>query len=81
MDGYVTKPIRDADEARRSAHTIKGNLRTLGETPAAHLAERLEQLGKAGNLRQAADLLPALRQEVQRVLEQVRNFVASAASS
>jgi CheY-like chemotaxis protein len=67
--------IGDSATVQRSAHTIKGDLRILGESPAAQLAERLEQLGRVGDCRQAADLLPALRQETEGILVQVKDYV------
>jgi CheY-like chemotaxis protein len=74
----VERAVRESDAAtlRRAAHTIKGNLRIFGDTPAGALAQRLEELGMSGRCEGAADLLAGLRQQMQGVLEQVKNFLA-----
>ncbi len=43
----------DAAGVRRTAHTVKGSLSTLGARAAFEAAERLEMLGRCGNLAEA----------------------------
>ena len=52
----------------RAAHTLKGDLRTLGAAVPASRAEQLEALGRSGRLEDAATLLAPLTSEVNQVL-------------
>ena len=64
----------DVAELTRVAHMLKGELRTLGAVPAASLAERLEELGRAGGLHGALMLLAPLERELSRLLACVRSW-------
>jgi PAS domain S-box-containing protein len=58
----------DAAELMRAAHTLKGSLKVLGAVSAAGLAQRLEALGRAGDMRDAGDAGTSLSSEVDRLL-------------
>ena len=58
----------DAAELMRVAHTLKGALKVLGATAAAARAQRLEALGRAGDVREAGEMGAALGREVNRLL-------------
>jgi CheY-like chemotaxis protein len=60
--------LGDADKVMRAAHTLKGELRTLGAAAPASRAEQLEALGQSGRLEDATTLLAPLTSEVHQVL-------------
>jgi HPt (histidine-containing phosphotransfer) domain-containing protein len=51
----------------RAAHTLKGSSANLGAVPLRGLADRLEQLGRRGELATAAPLLAEAQAEFARV--------------
>jgi HPt (histidine-containing phosphotransfer) domain-containing protein len=57
---------RDAGELERRAHTLKGSSLSVGARRVADLSRALEQVGRAGDLTRAADLLPQLETELAR---------------
>ncbi len=57
----------DAPGAQRQAHTIKGAAANLGAPALRDVALELEQIGKAGRLGDAFDVLPRLETEFERV--------------
>jgi PAS domain S-box-containing protein len=59
----------DADTARRAAHTLKSNGATFGAGPFAELCRKLEELGRAGDLDGAPELLARAEEEWARVRE------------
>jgi two-component system, sensor histidine kinase and response regulator len=61
----------DHSEFARVAHMLKGELRTLGAITSASRAERLEQLGMAGCLDDAPELLACLRRELTALREEI----------
>jgi len=58
----------DAPALMRAAHTLKGSLRLLGARSAATLAERLEGLGRAGDLSAAPEVAGAFAEALARVV-------------
>ena len=66
----------DAKTARRAAHTILGNLRAIGSARPMQLAVQLEDFAKTGQLADMSEPLEALRQLVDRVYVELREFLA-----
>ena len=66
----------DADLLRRSAHTVKSNLRMIGAAEAAELALQLEMIGKGGDCNGADDLLLQLQRLTDAVLAELQTFLA-----
>ena len=58
----------DAGQLRRIAHTLRGALSNFGCGAACREAERLETLGRAGNLREAAGAVADLERHIQRLM-------------
>lgn len=54
----------DAPELRRSAHSLKGMMATLGATPGVNAAYRLEQCAAGGDLSPASSLIHECGQRV-----------------
>jgi len=67
----------DAVVVRRSAHTIKGALRTFEAARASDLAARIEEAGRNGNLGSAAGLVADLKLEITAVLKELAGFSAA----
>jgi PAS domain S-box-containing protein len=65
----------DAPTACRTAHTIKGALRTLGANSAGRRAEELEKPLRSGALDAANELLDVLISEVEVLLPEILAFV------
>ncbi len=65
----------DARSAHRSAHTLKGILRTFEVKAAVESAERVESLARSGTLANVDGLLETLRGQIDRVLEELRGRV------
>ena len=58
----------DAPAAERAVHSLKGMLLTLAAEPAAAVAERLEGMGREGDLRGAPEALDELRRHLERIV-------------
>ena len=58
----------DSKTLERSAHGLKGAMRSLGANRGADVAERLERLAHDGDLRLAADVFAALAEQTRAVL-------------
>ena len=71
----------DAKTFHRAAHSLKSSLRIFRLTDLVDLAQRLELLGKEGELHQARPLMPRLRQETERLLVAVGAYLRQAAPS
>jgi PAS domain S-box-containing protein len=63
----------DPAELMREAHTLKGPLKALGATTAAQLAQDLETLGRAGEIKGAPEMGAALAREVEQILVSVQS--------
>lgn len=50
----------DAKQVERTAHGLKGSVANFGAKPAVDAAYQIEQLGKAGKLEPAAEVLRSL---------------------
>ncbi|HUE16255.1 MAG TPA: response regulator, partial [Planctomycetaceae bacterium] len=67
----------DASLLRRSAHTIKGIMRTLGlEAPAA-LAAELEEMGRLSDLSAASPVLARLESGLDEILPEAKAFAST----
>ena len=58
----------DTGGVERAAHALKGQLATLAAEPAAAVAERLEMMGRVGDLEGAPQALSELDEELQRLV-------------
>ncbi len=67
---------RDAELLMRSAHTLKGNLRSVGAVAAIPEAREVERLGREGNLEDAQPGVLALERKVGEVLAAIRDHLA-----
>jgi HPt (histidine-containing phosphotransfer) domain-containing protein len=65
----------DSPTLARSAHTVKGLLLTLGASPAADVALRLEILARGGNLPDSGPALEELRSELTRTAATLRGIL------
>ncbi len=79
LDGAIA--AADAKLVHRSAHTIKGALRTFAATRPMKTCEKLEALGKAAELDHAEDLCTQLKQDVDNVICELERFASDAESS
>lgn len=66
----------DAHVVERAAHSLKGALATMAADAAAAEAFRLEQLGRAGSLDGAAEVLAGLERQVDEVTAALRAILA-----
>lgn len=62
----------------RTAHTIKGALRTFDATRPMRTCEEIEDLGKAEEPDAAAELLSGLRDDVDNVISELQRFTSAA---
>jgi HPt (histidine-containing phosphotransfer) domain-containing protein len=62
----------NASGVRQSAHSLKGMVACFAARPAQGLADEMEGLGKAGDLRKTSDLLPTLLLEFARVMNYLK---------
>ncbi|MCA9088204.1 MAG: response regulator [Planctomycetaceae bacterium] len=67
----------DATVARRSAHTIKGQLRIFGTTNASDTSEQIEQLACDNALDKITPLLEPLKVQLDKILQEIQQVVAS----
>jgi CheY-like chemotaxis protein len=67
--------IGDAGAVRRTAHTIKGSLRTFEAEEAATLAEQIENAGRSGDLAGLPAVVPQLKTELSSVLRELAGFI------
>ncbi len=72
----VQRAVTDGNpsDLRLSAHTLKGSLRCFGAALAAEQAQRLEQMGHAGDLQGAAEALRMLDARTQEVIRCLSEF-------
>jgi PAS domain S-box-containing protein len=67
--------LREADDARREAHTLKSNAAAFGATELEAMCRELEIAAEADALDRGADLVPRITSELERVtreLERIR---------
>ena len=67
----------DAALLRRSAHTIKGAMRTFGIANAAQAAAELEEMGRMSQLSAAPPVLARLESQLDRILPEARAFASA----
>ena len=67
---------RDARTVQRSAHTIKGIVRTLESPEVCRLAERLERMGRQDQLEAANDVAERLKVQLDRLSRELENYRA-----
>jgi signal transduction histidine kinase/CheY-like chemotaxis protein len=68
----------DPDGLREAAHALKSSSANVGATALAELAKRLEAMGRAADLSQAASITEQLLAEYQRVVRALQTQRASA---
>ncbi|HEV8067773.1 MAG TPA: PAS domain S-box protein [Planctomycetaceae bacterium] len=70
----MDQALRDADlpTLQRAAHTLKGNLQIFGQTRPRELAERLEELGRAGGCEECRNVLDPLVDAMNTLLGEMR---------
>ena len=65
----------NASAARLAAHGLKSNGRDFGATTFANLCKQLEEMGKAGDLRGAEDVLADAEAEFEDVRTELMNLI------
>jgi CheY-like chemotaxis protein len=75
----VRQAVDNADAAglERAAHSLKGELAYLGISAICQQAKELEDMGRNRDLRDAMQKLPAFAGNLEQVMEQVRQVVAT----
>jgi CheY-like chemotaxis protein len=74
IEGAIART--DAPLLRRAAHTIKGGLRLFGAETAYDLACRLEELGREGNVKSAAEPFEDLKHAAVELQQDLSTFAA-----
>jgi HPt (histidine-containing phosphotransfer) domain-containing protein len=69
---------QDARRVLRAAHSLKGSAGTFAAGAAAEAAQRLEALGRRGDLGGAPEALAALEAEVERLLPRLAELLSPA---
>lgn len=65
---------QDAQAVQRSAHALKGALQNLSAGPSAEAALALEKMGRAGELKSADRTLMELKDQLNRLQAELRNW-------
>ncbi len=68
----------DLSALRLAAHTLKGSLRYLGQTPAFDLAFRLEKMAQGGDLSHARQTLADLERQIEQLTKWLRDYLGRA---
>jgi len=63
----------DCETLRQAAHTLKGNLLSVGANEASEVAHQLEQVGDSGDLSTAQETLASLTQKLDAVLPELKS--------
>jgi len=83
FDEFESQSVRDIEQLRQSvrdgdttacariAHALKGAAGVLSARALAQIASQLEQMGRAGELRDAGECIERLRSEAQRCVEYI----------
>ncbi|HKI43735.1 MAG TPA: response regulator [Balneolales bacterium] len=71
----------DSDLVRQKSHALKGVLATLQATPSFEIAMRLEEMGEAGNIDEAHDLIPKLELMLDHLVEALQLLMDEAESN
>jgi len=67
---------RDAEKLERAAHAFKGTVGTLGGKSAEGAAQRLETMGRSGDLVEAEEAYGELKEEVELLQEALTALAA-----
>jgi two-component system, sensor histidine kinase and response regulator len=67
----------DANQIRRTGHTLKGVMRTLGLETAALLAAELEEMGRSANLQSAATAVARLESRIDEIVPEAKAFATT----
>jgi PAS domain S-box-containing protein len=79
LDAMAVAVVRsDAEAIRAAAHALKGSAGNLGTVPLQHACDRLEMLGRRGNLAGAGQALRQVREEAARAEAALRAEIAAA---
>lgn len=70
--------LGDADELARAAHSLKGLCANFNADTAAEAAKAIEQMGHQGDLQNAPEAIPALKDEVDRLTRELTQWRAEA---
>ena len=65
----------DAEALRVAAHTLKGSMRYFGAQPSFDNTERLEKMGREGNLEGAGPALEALEGDMAKLMPVLIDYV------
>ena len=57
----------DSDALERAAHTVKGSVGNFAAKPAFQAAQRIEQIGRDGNMGEAEEAVRVLEAELERL--------------
>ena len=71
----------DAPALRHTAHALKGAALSLQAAAVAEAARRLEEMGRSGDLADAAGALDVLERDLHRLRASLRDFVAGQGGS
>lgn len=66
---------QDSGTVERIAHSLKGELKTIGAVYSSRIAAELEQRGRDNNLDGAVDLLESFRGEIDRFRMEVKDAI------
>lgn len=71
--------VRDADArvVRREAHTLKSSLQIFGAGETVELAEKIEALGRSGDLHGIAIPLEALKLQMEQMQKSLETYLAT----
>lgn len=77
LQRQLEKALRGDDfaTAKNSAHSLKGSLMILGETPAYNTAHRIETLIRDDDLKAAKAALPQLAERLMQVKNEIEGFL------
>ena len=67
----------DANLLRRTAHTLKSVMRTLGLDTPARIAAELEEMGRSANLVGAAPTVAQLESRIEAVVREAKAFATA----
>jgi HPt (histidine-containing phosphotransfer) domain-containing protein len=67
----------DTKQIRRTGHTLKGVMRTLGLETAALLAADLEEIGRSANLESAASVVARLESRIDEIVPEAKAFATA----
>lgn len=68
----------NAAVVQRSAHTIKGVMRSFNSKPVTEVAEQMEALGESGQLDEAPELYNQLTVLLNQALDEIRESLSDA---